>query len=440
MVNDMRLIEELQNIQSANGYLPMDELKRLPYPIADVIGTASFYEFFRFEPGECESYIENIYPCQKKGALLSGEKPYGYNALKKAQEEPDSIIPLLKDVGLRGRGGAGFPTASKWELTKNLDTDEKYIVCNADEGEPGTGKDRVILTLQPEAVIDGMAACAAVSGAKHGFIYLRAEYSDLKESIESAIASAPLQDFDITVCVGMGAYVCGEETALLESLEDKRGEPRLKPPYPGVAGFNAKPTILNNVESFAYAAYVIANGEKSFTDFGTDTSCGYKLYTVCGCVKNPGVYETEAGVTVRELLKMAGGISDGKSLYAIQVGGGSGKIFSDAILDMPMDIDGCRSFGAGLGTGGLWFLSDDDEVFSHVVEMTEFYAKESCGTCVPCRTGLNMLVKLLHEDTLNISMIGELARHIQSSARCALGQAAVTPVLSYIESWCKNEA
>lgn len=276
----MKLLETLQNIQQAHGYLPMEELKKLPWPTAEIVGTASFYSFFRFQPGAVEDHIENRYPCRNTGPLLTARQPYAFPALRAAEQAPESILPLLRAAELRGRGGAGFPVASKWELTKNTPSAEKYVVCNADEGEPGTGKDRAILSLRPETVVDGMAACAKTVGAAKGFLYLRAEYADLRAGIERSIRSAPLQGFDLQVRLGMGAYICGEETALLESLEGRRGEPRLKPPYPGAAGYDGCPTVINNVESFACAARIIAAG--GHLDALT------KLYTVCGCVSNPG--------------------------------------------------------------------------------------------------------------------------------------------------------
>lgn len=428
----MKLLETLQNIQQAHGYLPMEELKKLPWPTAEVVGTASFYSFFRFQLGAVEDHIENRYPCRNAGPLLTARQPYAFPALRAAEQAPESILPLLRAAELRGRGGAGFPVASKWELTKNTPSAEKYVVCNADEGEPGTGKDRAILSLRPETVVDGMAACAKTVGAAKGFLYLRAEYADLRAGIERSIRSAPLQGFDLQVRLGMGAYICGEETALLESLEGRRGEPRLKPPYPGAAGYDGCPTVINNVESFACAARIIAAG--GHLDALT------KLYTVCGCVSNPGVYEAPEGITAGQLVDMAGGLRDGLSLYAVQVGGGSGRILSPDALDMPMDCDGCRSRGASLGTGGLWCFSSPQSLFDHVVEMTEFYTEESCGCCVPCRAGLPMLAGLLRAEQPDWGRIEALARYIQAGSRCALGQAAVTPVLSWLEEWCDHEA
>lgn len=368
----MKLLETLQNIQQAHGYLPMEELKKLPWPTAEIVGTASFYSFFRFQPGAVEDHIENRYPCRNAGPLLTARQLYAFPALRAAEQAPESILPLLRAAELRGRGGA------------------------------------------------------------KGFLYLRAEYADLRAGIERSIRSAPLQGFDLQVRLGMGAYICGEETALLDSLEGRRGEPRLKPPYPGAAGYDGCPTVINNVESFACAARIIAAGGR--LDALT------KLYTVCGCVRNPGVYEAPEGITAGQLVDMAGGLRDGLSLYAVQVGGGSGRILSPDALDMPMDCDSCRSRGASLGTGGLWCFSSPQSLFDHVVEMTEFYTEESCGCCVPCRAGLPMLAGLLRAEQPDWGRIEALARYIQAGSRCALGQAAVTPVLSWLEEWCDHEA
>lgn len=359
----MDMMKTLQNIQAEHGYLPMDELKKLDSPLAATVGTASFYEFFRFEPSDEESHIQDLYPIRKSGPILSGEH---FGAAAAAAADPDAALNVLKTVALRGRGGAAFPVATKWELTRKTAAGEKFVICNADEGEPGTGKDRAILVANPGAVVDGMAACAAIVGAAHGIIYLRAEYADLKDGIEAAIANAGLANFSIRVHLGMGAYVCGEETALLESLEGRRGEPRLKPPYPGVAGYLGKPTVINNVESFAYAACVIGRGAHAFACAGSESCCGYKVYTISGCVNAPGVYECEAGITVKALTELAGGVKDGKKIAAIQVGGGSGRLLKTDAIDMPLDPDGCRAYGTSLGTGAVYLIAEDECIKEHV--------------------------------------------------------------------------
>ena len=412
------MITRLQAIQAEYGYLPADKLQALAEelhkPVAEVIGTASFYEFFNFEPKN-ENHIENIYPCRLKGTLLTPAEPW--TALQKAKADPDGIIPALKAADLRGRSGSGFPTGLKWETTRDAVADVKYVVCNGDEGEPGTGKDRVLIAENPRAIIEGMAICAAAVGATEGYIYLRAEYADLKETLEKAIAAAPLEGFTIEVRLGMGAYVCGEETALINSLEGRRGETRLKPPYPGAAGLFQKPTVVNNAETLANVPYVI-NGTYAAT----------RLYTVSGCVKNPGVYELPQSAVLSEVMEAAGGTTE--PVRAMQLGGGSGNM---ARFD--------PSVPALAGTGAIRLYGESENLVTEVRKLTAFYAKESCGTCVPCRVGLKQLVQLLqaieegraYPDTAE--EIGALCEHIRISARCALAPAAIAPAASLVQNF-----
>lgn len=427
----MSLLNKLQMIQERHGYLPKKELASLAkekgLSLAEVISRASFYEFFAFAPGESKEYIENLYPCRKAGILLNAPENYTWMALAKAKTAPDAVIPAIKEAGLLGRGGGGFPVWAKWQTTKDAESDVKYVVCNADEGEPGTGKDRVLIERSPKAVIEGMAICAIAVGAKKGYIYLRGEYADLKESLETEIKNAPLGDFEIEVCMGHGAYVCGEETALLNSIEGRRGETRLKPPYPGVAGLWGSPTVVNNVESFACVPFILEYGAGNFRKRGTEDYPGTKLYTVCGKVKKPGVYEMEAGATVAQLLEAAGGESE--ALAAVLVGGGSGELLcagSDAVVK---------------GTGSARFIGGGENLITVVRELTEFFARESCGMCVPCRVGLKKLTQMLEKAEGgqawpdDIEAMKELAEHIKANARCGLAQAAVSPVLSLIENF-----
>lgn len=439
----MDLLPALGQIQDKFGYLPKEELSALAeeneLSLADVIGRASFYAFFSFAPGGSTGQIEKRYPCRKTGILLNAPKNYTWMALAKAKAVPDTVIPMIKEAGLLGRSGGGFPVWTKWETVRDADSDVKYVVCNADEGEPGTGKDRVLIECNPNSVIEGMAVCAAVIGAKKGYIYLRGEYADLKEILEEAIQCAPLGGLELEVRMGHGAYVCGEETSLLNSLEGKRGETRLKPPYPGVAGLWNKPTVVNNVESFACVPFILEFGAENFRRHGVRDYPGTKLYTVCGAVKKPGVYELEAGATVGELLAAAGGGE--KPLKAVLVGGGSGSILDMNCLDMPMTPKACALRGASFGTASLRFIAGDEKLTVVVRELTEFFARESCGTCVPCRIGLRRLASLLKKlesgetDLEDRDELQALARHIQDNARCGLGQAAVTPVLSLIKNF-----
>lgn len=410
----------------------MEELKALSgesgLSLPEIIGTASFYSFFAFEPGAKTDHIENIYPLRAAGTLTrSGQ--YEWTALEKAKSDPEAVIPAIKSAGLTGRSGGGFPTAMKWEITAREKADVKYVVCNADEGEPGTGKDRPILENNPRAVIEGMAICAAAVGAGEGYIYLRGEYADLREGIEQAIAAAPPGPFKLQICMGHGAYVCGEETALLGSIEGKRGEVRVKPPYPGVEGLWGKPTVVNNVETFACVPYII-NGAKADT----------RVYTVFGCVKNPGVYELASGVTIARLLEKAGGSE--ADVSAVLTGGGSGTLLPyEKVKDMPFTPDGCKAYGASYGTASVRFISKSESLTGLVGELTAFFSEESCGMCVPCRTGMPRLLDILKgmerhgaypED---VALLRDTALHIRQNARCGFGQAAVAPVLTLIENF-----
>jgi NADH-quinone oxidoreductase subunit F len=258
--------------------------------------------------------------------------------------------------------------------------------------------------------------------------------------LEVTIQQLPLQgELSIQIFLGMGAYVCGEETALLESLEGKRGEPRLKPPFPGVAGLHQCPTVINNVETFACVAYILSNGADAFLAKGDSEYPGYKLYTIAGAVEHPGVYEAEAGLSVGELLQLAGGMKVGQTLAAIQVGGGSGKLLHADALDLKMTPNDCRSFGTGLGTGSVRFFSEEDDLHEYVASRTEFYASESCGCCVPCRAGLEALTELLRASELDAERILDVAEYIKDGARCALAAAAVTPVVSWLEGGFDHE-
>jgi NADH-quinone oxidoreductase subunit F len=430
----MGIIWELQEIQKEYGYLPLQAVEALGGSAAEHLGTASFYRFFKLEEGPDEDHTERLFDCRRKGVLLDPSNIRTKEVIEAALADPESVITELKKAKLCGRGGAGFPTGMKWETTAKIDAPQKYVVCNADEGEPDTGKDRILLEENPESVVTGIAACAAAVGADQAYIYLRGEYADVKERLEKTIKSLPLQkDLKIEVLLGMGAYVCGEETALLESIEGKRGEPRLKPPFPGVAGLYQCPTVINNVETFACAAYILSCGEDAFLEKGDAGYPGWKLYTVAGDVACPGVYEAETGITVEELLALAGGMKDRKNLLAVQAGGGSGRLLPPEALAMRMTPEGCKEYGTGLGTGSVHFLAEGTDVKAYVKGLTEFYASESCGCCVPCRAGLKELTEMLEYPESGQEQIRALAEYVRDGARCALGAAAVTPLLSWLE-------
>ncbi len=427
----MSLLNKLQSLQAEHGYLPKDELASLArengLSLAEVIGTASFYEFFSFAPGEDKAKTEKLYPCRKAGILLNAPENYTWLALSKANTAPGAVIPLMKEAGLLGRGGGEFPVWKKWQFTKDAQGETKYVVCNADEGEPGTGKDRVLIERNPSAIIEGMAVCAAAVGAKKGYIYLRGEYSDLRESLETAVKNAPLGDFEIEVFMGHGAYVCGEETALLNSIEGKRGETRLKPPYPGVQGLWGCPTVINNAETFACVPFIMEFGAENFRRRGTESYPGTKLYTILGKVKRPGVYELEAGASAHKLLEAAGGAAE--PIKALQLGGGSGEI-------VPADC-----FSIVRGTGSARFIGESESLVTIARELTAFFDKESCGMCAPCRVGLKRLGEMLrkHEEGKaypdDTEVMAELVQHIAQNARCGLAQAAVNPALSLIKNF-----
>lgn len=378
----------------------------------------------------------------------------GYSALRKAVCAPDRICDLVKASGLRGRGGAGFPVGIKWSLTRDTEADRKYIICNADEGEPGTNKDRVLLTQVPHTVLEGMAIAGAAVGADKGYLYLRAEYPYARDILLKAVEDAKAHgylgknlfgscvDFDIEIRTGQGAYICGEETALMESIEGRRGEPRKKPPLPGVSGLFGKPTVINNVESMANIPLIVSEGPESFRAYGTEKCPGTKLFTLSGSINCPGVYEFPMGVTIRQLFEEVGkGCPEGKALKAIQTGGESGPIVGPELLDTPLDIESCAAAGASLGTGDLLFLDEDVCLADLGRNLASFFAEESCGKCVPCRLGSRRMEKLFGQlccgnaDEGVLDELADLAEYMKQSSFCGLGQAAPTPVLSLLQNF-----
>jgi len=438
----MELLPRLGEVQSRSRCLPRSELEALSHesgkPLGEVLSVASFYSHFTLEKDDTD-HIEHIYPCRVSGALLTAPEPYAWTALENARRDSGAILPAVEAAGLLGRSGGAFPTAKKWALTKAAPGSAKYVVCNADEGEPFTGKDRALLERNPKSVIEGMAVCALAVGAKKGFLYLRGEYADLREKLESVIAAAPLGDLEIEVYMGHGAYVCGDETALLNSLEGRRGETRLKPPYPGVAGYLGCPTVVNNVETFACVPYILNRGAEAFRALGCADYPGSKLYTLCGAVKAPGVYELPSGCSIGQLLSAAGGPTE--PLRAVLTGGGSGTLAGPDCLDAVMSPRGCASRGLSFGTASLYFVGAGEDPVRLVRELTAFFSRESCGVCAPCRVGLRRLLEKLEKLESgrawpeDVEQIQTLADEIRASARCALGQAAVTPALSLLKNF-----
>lgn len=442
----MELIPKLIELQEKHGgYLPKESLLQLAndmnMPVAKVIGTASFYSFFRFDEGEVVGQIERLYECRQADCLLTPPEPYVWTGYMNACNAEDLFLQRLEKSGLTGRSGSAFSTAKKWALTKKTESDVKHVICNADEGEPWTGKDRILIEKNPYAVIEGMGICGKVVGAKKGFIYLRGEYADLYEPLNQAIQEAPFENFSIEIRLGQGAYICGEETALIESMENNRGEPRLKPPYPGVMGYKGCPTVVNNVETFANVAYIAAVGSDTYSQKGKNGSLGTRLYTVCGQVENPGVYELDAGLSICEILEVAGGMKKGKTLLAVQLGGGSGAILPKDCMSMSLTEACCKEHGCNIGTASLRVISEDENLAGYVNELLKFFSMESCGTCVPCRNGLSTLQKMLERAEREgmypeeIVQAQELVNYIADNARCAMGRTAVTPFLSLLENF-----
>ena len=379
----------------------------------------------------------------------------GYEALKKALGmAPSEIIDVMKASGLRGRGGAGFPAGVKLAITASTPSDQKYIVCNADEGEPGTAKDRLLLSGDPGAILEGMAIAGFAVGADKGFVYLRGEYRYifpiLDAAIQTAKAAGCLGDhifgsdfsFDIEICSGGGAYICGDETALLDSMEGKRGEPRMKPPFPGVVGLYGKPTIINNVETLANMPLIIAHGAEWFRSVGTEKCPGTKLYTVSGNVVKRGTYEFPMGTNLRDLIFDAcGGMAEGHQLLAVQTGGASCPMVRADQIDFNLDIEQAAEAGGALGSGSILVIDDRNDIIDVLTNIANFFTHESCGKCTPCREGTMRLYQLIAKfnDFMgtdeDIKTINDLATTMSLASFCGLGQSAPTAIVSAMKNF-----
>ena len=383
----------------------------------------------------------------------------GYKALEKALKEmtPDEIIDVISKSGLRGRGGAGFPTGKKWEFTKDAENEQKYVVCNADEGDPGAFMDRSILEGDPHSIIEAMSIAAYCIGANKGFIYVRAEYPIAVKRLQIAINQARDYgilgknifdsgfDFDIEIRLGAGAFVCGEETALLESIEGKRGQPRLKPPYPAVAGLWGKPTLINNVETYANIAQIILNGSEWYSAIGTEGSKGTKVFALGGNVNNIGLVEVPMGTTLREIVfDIGGGIPNGREFKAAQTGGPSGGCIPKEHLDTPIDYESLKEIGSMMGSGGLIVMDDTKCMVSLAKFYLDFTVSESCGKCTPCRIGTKRMHEILEKicdgkgEEKDLKLLEELSQNIIKSSVCGLGQTAPNPVISTMK-YFRNE-
>ncbi|HHU69784.1 MAG TPA: NADH-quinone oxidoreductase subunit NuoF, partial [Thermoanaerobacterales bacterium] len=375
----------------------------------------------------------------------------GYMALGKALTEMtrEEVIDTLKKSGLRGRGGAGFPTGLKWEFAYKAKGDKKYVVCNADEGDPGAFMDRSILEGDPHSVLEAMAIAGYAIGSDQGYIYIRAEYPIAVRRLKIAIAQAKEKglignnifgtgfNFDIEIRLGAGAFVCGEETALLASIEGRRGEPRPRPPFPANEGLWGKPTLINNVETYANIAQIIFNGPEWFSQIGTERSKGTKVFAVGGKINNTGLVEIPMGTTLREVVfEIGGGIPNGKKFKAAQTGGPSGGCIPASLLDMPIEYDTLTQVGSMMGSGGMIIMDEDTCMVDIAKFFLQFTQDESCGKCPPCRIGTKRMLEILDRITKgegkegDIELLEKLAKHIKASSLCGLGQTSPNPVLS----------
>ncbi|HKW31878.1 MAG TPA: NADH-quinone oxidoreductase subunit NuoF [Candidatus Acidoferrum sp.] len=380
----------------------------------------------------------------------------GYKALEKALKEmtPESIIEEVKKSNLRGRGGAGFPTGMKWSFVPKDSPKEKYVICNADESEPGTCKDRPLMEMDPHQLIEGMVIAGRAINSHQGFIYIRGEYRYVLDIADAAIAEAYTAgylgknilgtgfDFDLLIHTGAGAYECGEESALMESLEGKRGYPRIKPPFPAVVGLYGCPTIINNVETLSAVPSIIGEGGEAYANRGTPKNGGTRMLCIAGHVKKPGIYEVPLGMNMKKFIyEVAGGIAEGKKLKAVIPGGSSCPLLTADEVDIPMDYDSLAKAGSMLGSGGMVVMDEDTCMVDMARRIMHFYAHESCGWCIPCREGTAWLRKTLERFHAglgreeDIDLIADLAKNMLGRTFCPLGDAAAMPTISIMKKW-----
>ncbi len=385
------------------------------------------------------------------------ESEGGYEALKKllaGDWSPDEVVEMVKQSGLRGRGGAGFPTGLKWSFIRRDMPGDKYIVCNSDEGEPGTFKDRDILRYNPHALIEGMIIAGYVINATAGYNYIRGEFWEPYERFEAALEEARKAgylgsnilesgfDYDIHSHLGAGAYICGEETALLESIEGKKGQPRFKPPFPAQFGLFGRPTIINNTESLASIPDILRQGPDWFRELGVENSGGSKLFSVSGNVNKPGNFEVPLGTPFSELLEMAGGVTEGRRLKAVIPGGSSSPVIpGEQMMDLTMDYDAIQNAGSMLGSGAVIVIDDSNCMVRILDRMSYFYHEESCGQCTPCREGTGWLYRVVHRIETgqgrqeDLDLLEDVAGRIAGRTICALGDAAAMPVQGMLKHY-----
>jgi NADH-quinone oxidoreductase subunit F len=382
----------------------------------------------------------------------------GYQALNKILDEklsPEDVIEIVKASGLRGRGGAGFPTGLKWSFMPRNAPGQKYIVCNSDESEPGTCKDRDILRFNPHALVEGMVIAGYCIGATVGYNYMRGEFMDevyahfsgaLKEAYDNGHLGKNIKgsgvDFDLYPTLGAGAYICGEETALLESLEGKKGQPRFKPPFPANVGLYGKPTTINNTESLASVPSIVREGAEWFKAFGVENSGGTKCFSVSGHVNKPGNFEVNMGLSFKDLLELAGGVKDGRKLKAVIPGGSSVPVVpADIMMQANMDYDSITQAGSMLGSGALIIMDETTDMVKVLQRLSRFYFSESCGQCTPCREGTGWLYRMLTRivegkgEVEDLDRLDDVAAKIEGRTICALGDAAAMPVRSFIKHY-----
>ncbi|MCE1254642.1 MAG: NADH-quinone oxidoreductase subunit NuoF [Anaerolineae bacterium] len=422
------------------------------------IETAEHIDFYRLQKRVALRNCGLINPEKIEEYIATG----GYQSLAIAltQKKPLEVIEMLKSAGLRGRGGAGFLTGKKWEFAAQYQDNEKFVVCNADEGDPGAFMDRSIMEGDSHSVIEGMTLAGYSIGAHQGYVYIRAEYPLAVERLQKALAQAREFgllgknilgtgfDFDIDIRLGAGAFVCGEETALIHSLQGGRGEPWTKPPFPAQSGLWSKPTLVNNVETLANVPLVMTKGPQYFSETGTKTSKGTKVFALAGKVNNVGLVEVPMGTTLREIIyEIGGGIKDGAEFKAAQTGGPSGGFIPKQFLDTPIDYESLLSIGSMMGSGGMIILSDKDCMVNMARFYLEFTVEESCGRCVPCRIGTKRLLEILTDITegrgkeSDLAELKELSQTIIDTSLCGLGQSAPNPVLSSLKYfWDEYEA
>ena len=422
-VKDADTLRKVAWLTQRKGTLPAE--KKIVLKNVGLIDPESIDEFFAYEGGQAFA-----------------------TAL---QMTPELVVEVIKASGLRGRGGAGFPAGIKWDSVRRTPGKKKYVICNADESEPGTFKDRIIMEGDPFTIIEAMLIAGYAVGAGEGYIYIRGEYQLALERVQKAIQQAREYgvlgkdifgsgfDFDLHIHAGAGAYICGEETALLESIEGGRGEPRVKPPYPTTSGLWAMPTLINNVETFANIPPIILNGADWFKSFGTPSSPGTKVYTILGNVNNTGLIEVPMGITLREVINIYGKGTKGGQFKFAQTGGSSGSIIPAALQDTPMDFDSFRKVGVALGSGALLICNDSNCIVDSVRVLTRFFQEECCGKCVPCRVGTDQAWKVLTDISEgrgkieDIAQLEWLCKGMEEFSNCGLGQTAGTPIKNMLD-------